>query len=141
MSVVEEAIRRGWENFLARPGGHFGLRFYIQPGMASLIALRAGWRDAREGNPPYLWAALSNPLARRQLLHGGWKDLRTVFIVAILLDVGYQLLDHQSIYPLEVVFTAALLALVPYLVLRGPISRLAKPFVRRTAGWGAAGRP
>ena len=131
MNVVEEAVRRGWENFLARPGGHFGLRFYMQPAMAGLIALRSGWRDACAGNPPYLWAAFSNPLARRQLLHGGWKDLRTVFIAAVLLDIAYQLLEHRSIYPLEVVFTATLLALVPYLLLRGPISRLVKPFVRR----------
>jgi hypothetical protein len=131
MYVIEEAVIRGWENFLARPGGHFGLRFYVQPAMASLIALRAGWRDARAGNPPYLWAALSDASARRQLLQGGWKDLRMVFIVAVVLDIVYQLLDQQSIYPLEVVFTATLLALVPYVILRGPISRLARPFVRR----------
>jgi len=125
MNVIEEAVVRGWENFLARPGGHFGLRFYMQPAMASFIALRAGLRDAREHRPAYLWAALTDASARRQLLHGGWKDIRTVFIVAVLLDIAYQLVTHQGIYTFEVLFTATLLAVVPYLLLRGPIGRLA----------------
>lgn len=126
MNVIEEAVIRGWENFLARPGGHFGLRFYLQPAMASLIALRAGLRDAREHRPAYLWAALSDASARQQLLHGGWKDIRTVFIVAVVLDIAYQLVTHQGIYAFEVLFTATLLAVVPYLLLRGPIGRLAR---------------
>lgn len=132
MNVIEQAVMRGWENFLARPEGHFGLRFYMQPAMASLIALRAGWRDAREGKPPYLWAAITDDAARQQLLHGGWQDIRTPFSVAVVLDIAYQLLNHQSVYLFEVLFTATLLALVPYVILRGPISRLVRPLVWRS---------
>jgi hypothetical protein len=68
MNVIEQAVIRGWENFLARPGGHFGLRFYMQPAMASLIALRAGLRDAREHRPAYLavvpYVLLRGPISR-----------------------------------------------------------------------------
>jgi hypothetical protein len=46
MSVLLEMIGRGWENFLARPNGPLSLRFYVQPTMASLLALRAGIQDA-----------------------------------------------------------------------------------------------
>ena len=49
MSVLLEMIGRGWENFLARPNGSLSLRFYVQPTMASLLALRAGIEDARQG--------------------------------------------------------------------------------------------
>ena len=35
-------IGRGWDNFLARPNGSLSLRFYVQPTMAGLLALRAG---------------------------------------------------------------------------------------------------
>ena len=59
MSVLLEMIGRGWENFLARPNGSMSLRFYVQPTMASLLALRAGIQDARQGRQGYLWAMLT----------------------------------------------------------------------------------
>jgi hypothetical protein len=58
MSILLGMIARGWENFLARPNGSLGLRFYVQPTMASLLALRAGIQDARQGRQGYLWAIL-----------------------------------------------------------------------------------
>jgi hypothetical protein len=64
---------RGWENFLARPTGSLNLRFVVQPAIASVLALRSGMKDAREGRPAYLWAAVTNPEYRWQLIHGGWK--------------------------------------------------------------------
>jgi hypothetical protein len=35
MSTIFDMIERGWDNFLARPSGHFGFRFIFQPGMAA----------------------------------------------------------------------------------------------------------
>jgi hypothetical protein len=129
MSAVLDMVNRGWENFLARPSGSLNLRFILQPTMATLLALRAGIQDAREGRQGYLWAILTNPTRRFQLLHEGWKGVRTVFIVAIVLDCIYQLITVHFIYPLELIFTATLLALVPYILLRGPINRLARFFL------------
>ena len=77
MSVVLEMISRGWENLLARPDGPLSLRFYVQPTMASLLALRAGIQDAREGRQGYLWAILTRPQRRLQLLHEGWRGAMT----------------------------------------------------------------
>ena len=73
MSVLLEMIGRGWGNFLARPNGSLSLRFYVQPTMASLLALRAGIQDARQGRQGYLWAILTRPERRLQLLHEGWR--------------------------------------------------------------------
>ena len=58
MSALLEMVGRGWDNFLARPNGSLSLRFYVQPTMAGLLALRAGIQDARQGRQGYLWAML-----------------------------------------------------------------------------------
>ena len=129
MSVLLEMIGRGWDNFLARPNGSLSLRFYVQPTMAGLLALRAGIQDAREGRQGYLWAMLTRPERRPQLLHEGWRGAMTPFLVAIALDLIYQLITAKFVYPLELLFTATLLALVPYALLRGPFNRLARLFL------------
>ena len=129
MSVLLEMIGRGWDNFLARPNGSLGLRFYVQPTMASLLALRAGIQDAREGRQGYLWAMLTRPERRLQLLHEGWRGAMTPFLLAIALDCVYQIITVKFVYPLELLFTATLLALVPYALLRGPFNRLARLFL------------
>jgi hypothetical protein len=73
VNTVLDMIGRGWDNFLARPSGGLNLRFIVQPTMAALLALRAGIQDARQGRQGYLWAVLSNPERRFQLLHEGWR--------------------------------------------------------------------
>jgi hypothetical protein len=130
MSTIFDMIERGWENFLARPNGSFGFRFILQPTMAALLALRSGIEDAREGKQGYLWALLSKRDRRFQLLHEGWRGARTPFLVAIVLDSIYQIIEVRFIYPLEMLFTATLLALVPYALLRGPFNRLARLFLQ-----------
>ena len=50
-------------------------------------------------------------------------------LVSAVLDAIYQLIAHRFIYPLELLFTATLLALVPYLILRGPVNRIASRFI------------
>jgi len=122
-------IGRGWDNFLARPSGSLNLRFFVQPTMAGLLALQAGIQDARQGRQGYLWAILTRPERRLQLLHEGWRGAMTPFLAAIALDCVYQILTVQFIYPLELLFTATVLALVPYALLRGPFNRLARLFL------------
>ena len=131
--MLWDMVSRGWENFLARPTGPLNLRFYFQPTVAGLLALRAGIQDARLGQQGYLWAMLTDSQRRFQLLHEGWRGARTPFLVAIVLDCVYQLITQRFVYPLELLFTATLLALVPYALLRGPFNRLARLFLPATA--------
>jgi hypothetical protein len=133
MSTVFDMIQRGWDNFLARPNGSFSFRFIVQPAMAALLALRAGVQDAKDGRQGYLWALLSKRDRRFQLLHEGWRAARTPFLVAIALDSIYQIIEVRFIYPLELLFTATLLALVPFALLRGPFNRLARLFLPANA--------
>lgn len=55
--------------------------------------------------------------------------MRTPFTVSAILDAIYQLITHGFIYPLELLFTATLLALAPYLILRGPVNCVATRFI------------
>jgi hypothetical protein len=113
-------------------------RLILQPAVAILLALRAGMRDAREGRPPFLWAVLSDQSCRRELMRQGWKDVGNVFLVALVLDSIYQVMVHSGIYALELLLTATILALVPYVIVRGLVTRLAR---RRSAVSRADERP
>ena len=126
MGFVAEAIGRGWANFLARPDGPLNIRFVLQPTVAAAMAVRAGIHDARLGRAAFLWSALTDPGMRRQSVQSAWKDVRNVFLIAALLDAIYQFTVQQFIYPLELLFTSALLAVVPYCALRGPANRVAR---------------
>src|SRR5262249_38102029 len=111
------------------------LRLILQPAVAILLALRAGMRDAREGRPPFLWAVLADQGRRRELMRQGWKDVGNVFILALVLDSIYQVIVHSAIYALELLLTATILALVPYVIVRGLVTRLARrSTVSRTVG-------
>jgi hypothetical protein len=126
LSFVQEALARGWENIVGRPDGPMNFRLIMQPAMAIFLAVRSGLRDAHRGEPPFLWTVLSNRSRRAELLRHAWKDVRNLFIVALLLDSIYQLILHRGIYPLELLLTATVLALVPYAVVRGLVTRVAR---------------
>jgi hypothetical protein len=123
-------LSRFWDGLLSRVGGPMTFRLILQPTMATLLALRAGLKDAREGRPPYLWTVLTDPSQRGELLREGWKSIARVFFLAVIMDVIYQLIMQQWLYPLETLVVAILLAVVPYLVFRGPINRLARRWRR-----------
>ena len=110
-----------WFFLPADDGGPVGPAFRIQ--------------EARHG---YLWAMLTRPERRLQLLHEGWRGAMTPFLVAIALDCVYQLMTVRFVYPLELLFTATLLALVPYALLRGPFNRHRAPHIAGCSA--AAGR-
>jgi hypothetical protein len=55
-----------------------------------------------------------------------WKI--KIFILAVILELVYLLTVFRWIYPLESLVVAAILALLPYLLLRGPVNRIARKF-------------
>jgi hypothetical protein len=106
--------------------GPMNLRLIVQPTVAAILAIRPGLRDARQDRPPFLSTLLRNPARRRGLLRQGWKDVGKVFVISAILDVIYQLIVHRGVYLLELLLTAVTLAIVPYVLLRGPVSRIAR---------------
>jgi len=123
---MEEFLMRVWTGLLDRVGGPMTFRIILQPTMASLLAIRAGLKDAREGRAPYFWTILTEPSKRVGLIREGWKATARVFGLAVIMDVIYQWIVLKWIYPGEVLLVAITLAVIPYLILRGPVNRLAK---------------
>ena len=129
--MFSELIADGWQNFTERSGGPMHLRFILQPATASLLAIRAGWQDARAGRPAFLWTVFTDPSARGELLHAGWKDIGKVFVIACVLDAIYQFIVFKHVSAIGMLFTGTLLALAPYAVLRGPACRIARAVTGR----------
>jgi hypothetical protein len=124
-----------WTDFLARFDGPLHFRLFVQPLMAIVFAVRDGIRDAREGRSAYLWTLLTDAAQRRYLLESGWKGISKVFVLAVALDVVYQLIVSRAVKPVEALLTAAVLALIPYALLRGPVNRaVGSSRTRKSAG-------
>jgi hypothetical protein len=138
MLAVDHTLTRVAENLIARVTGPMKFRLLLQPAMATFFAIRDGLRDARQCRPPYFWGLFTDKDERESMLENGWKSIGKVFILAVVLDVVYQLIEHRwTVYPGEAVLVAIILALVPYLVIRGPVNRIACR--RKTVGERLAG--
>lgn len=121
---MRDMFMRALMNVTDRVGGPMTFRIILQPLMATLLAFRAGLKDAQQGRPPYFWTILTDPSQRADLLHEGWKSIARVFVLAIVMDVIYQLIVLGWVYPFELILVAILLAVVPYLLIRGPVNRI-----------------
>jgi len=116
------------ENLFARLDGPLHFRLIVQPLMATIFAIIDGVKDAKAGKPAYFWALLVTPHYREEMVKEGWKSVGKIFILAVILDVVYQLKVHSTVYPGETLIVAVTLAILPYLVLRGPINRIVRRF-------------
>jgi len=125
---METIGQRFVADFVHRLDGPMHFRFIIQPLMAFVFAVMDGIKDAREGKPAYVWALFSDAEHRRELLKDGWKHFGKIFILAVILDVIYQVLVHHAFYPVETLLTGLVLAVIPYVLLRGPANRVVRMF-------------
>ncbi|HSY35407.1 MAG TPA: hypothetical protein VK814_06620 [Acidobacteriaceae bacterium] len=111
---------------IARVSGPMKFRLVLQPCMAAFFAIRSGLADAKTGKSPYFWTMVSDRNERAELIKDGWKSVGKVFILAIVLDVIYQIIELRFVYVGEAIIVAFLLAILPYLVLRGIVTRIAR---------------
>ena len=128
---MRDMLMRILMNVTDRVGGPMTFRIILQPMMAALLAILAGVKDARTGRPPYFWTILTDPGQRADLVREGWKSIARVFFLAIIMDVIYQVIVLRWVYPFEVFLVAILLAVVPYLLIRGPVNRLMSRLLRK----------
>ena len=123
---MEDLFFRIIEDLVGRVSGPMKFRLILQPVMAAIFAIRSGLKDAKEGKPAYFWALFTNPDSRADMLRDGWKSMGRVFVFAIVMDVIYQFIIFRWFYPGEALLVAAILALIPYLLIRGPVNRVAR---------------
>lgn len=123
---MDDVLTRMLADLMGRLTGPLTLRLYLQPTMAMLFALTDGLKDARNGRPVYMWTVFSDSEERRRLIEEGWKHIGKIFVLAVILDLIYQVIVFRWIYPFETLGVAVILAVAPYALLRGPINRIAR---------------
>ena len=123
---MDDWLNRLWSDLVGRLTGPLTFRVILQPVMAMLYAVRDGLRDARAGRPAYFWSILTNPEGRISLLNEGWRAVLRVIVLGVIMDTIYQIIVLRTIRPLELVLVVLMLAFVPYVLLRGPINRIAR---------------
>jgi hypothetical protein len=124
--IDTQVLERLWRQLLDRPSGPLKFRFILQPAMAILAAIHDGRQDARTGRLPYLQAVMNHPLERVGRLREGLTATARIILLGLVMDMIYQVLEFGRFYPDEAVIIAVLLAFVPYLLIRGPVARIAR---------------
>jgi hypothetical protein len=129
--ISAESQQRMWLHVFGRSDGPMMFRFILQPLMATLAALIDGITDAREGRSPYLWTILTDPRKRGGRLHEGLIATARILLLGIGMDLIYQYRVFDTFFPIEALIIALLLAFIPYLLLRGPVARIARWWMHR----------
>ena len=118
-------FQRIWHDLVERPEGPLSFRFILQPLMAAVAAIVDGLRDARTIRSPFFRALLFEPQHRMARLVEALNAIARIILLGLVMDVIYQVIELKTFYPAEAVIVALLLAVVPYVVLRGLITRAA----------------
>jgi hypothetical protein len=121
---MDHTWERVGSQLIARVTGPMKFRLVLQPCMAAFFAIRAGLIDAKRGNRPYFYSLLTDKGHRIEEISDGWKSVGRVIILAVVLDVIYQIREIHFVYLGEAIIVAFVLALLPYLTLRGLVTRL-----------------
>jgi hypothetical protein len=131
-----DLLQRLWDELVARPSGPMAFRFILQPVMGAIFAVRDGMKDAREGRSPYFWTVLHDPTQRGPRLREGFAAMSRVIGLGVIMEAIYQWRVLGAFRPLEMAIVVLLLCFVPYLLIRGPVARIAR---RRKSSGGAGG--
>ena len=128
--VTLEVLQRIWHDLVERPGGPMSFRFILQPTMVAIVAIHDGIKDARTGRSPYFWTVLSRPQERVGRLREGLNATARIILLGVIMDLIYQYITFKTFYPAESLIVALLFAFVPYLIIRGPVDRIARRWRR-----------
>jgi hypothetical protein len=123
---------RIWHDLIERPDGPMSFRFFLQPVMAAIAATLDGIKDARIGRSPYFWAVLSDPAERGSRLLEALFATARIILLGIGMDAIYQFRVFGTFYPVEALVIALVLAVVPYFLVRGPVTRIAYRWIERS---------
>ena len=130
MSEIQEILTRFWDQLIAQPSGPLAFRLILQPLMATFLAILDGMKDARVGRPPFLRTMLYDPSQRAAYLREGLKRVSRVIVFAFAMDAIYQVIVLRRFYLGEALVTVFVLAVLPYLVIRGPVDRIMRRWRR-----------
>ena len=90
--------------------------------MSAALAVRDRVRDTCQGTPPYLWSIVFDSGNRAAHIREGLRATSTIILLAVILDVAYQITVLEEFYPGEALIVGVILGLVPYGPSRGLIA-------------------
>ena len=128
--VSVPTFRRIWHQLIDRADAPMRFRFVLQPLMAAFVAIRHGLNDARTGRSPYFWTIIGNPRERAQRLNEGLNATARIIFLGLVMDAIYQIIVLKRLYPAEAVIVALLFCFIPYVIMRGPATRIARWWYR-----------
>jgi hypothetical protein len=128
--VTLTVLYRLWNNLINRPNEPMAFRFILQPAMALIAAIHDGMKDARTGRSLYFWTVLRDPQKRIARLREGLNATARIILLALAIDVIYQIIVLNTFYPVEALLIGVQLAFVPYVLMRGPAARAARWWYR-----------
>jgi len=117
-------LRRFFHDVVERPSGPMSFRFLLQPVMAIIAAWKDSRKDAATGHRRYFVSLLTDPEHRSERLREGLRSTGKIMMMGVIMDLAYQAIVLKHFYPNEAILVAILLAFVPYMLLRGPLSRI-----------------
>jgi hypothetical protein len=135
--IAPDQLARVWHNLVDRPGGPMVFRYFLQPTMATIAAVISGIADARLGRTPFLYTVLNIPAERAGRLDEAIVDTSRILLLGLVMDSIYQFIEFDSFHPAEAVIITLLLAFLPYLLVRGIVTRVARRWVGPGATKGA----
>ena len=124
---MEDILARFAGDLIGRLTGPLTLRLFLQPSVAGFFGIRDGLKDAQEGRPYHFWRMVTGPPeARIRRARETWAAVSKVFFLAVVFDLVYQWIALPAIYPVESMVTATILAILPYVLVRGATNRIAR---------------
>ena len=81
-----------------------------------------------------MWGILTQPAGRAEAFRSAVKDVGRVFVMAVIMDTAYQLIALRGLRLLQVLVVAVACAIVPYVLVRGPVTFVARRLRRKEVG-------
>ncbi|HWQ19007.1 MAG TPA: hypothetical protein VN455_04460 [Methanotrichaceae archaeon] len=103
---------------IARIAGPMSLRFVVQPLVGLLLGARDGVRDAKAGEPPFIFDLIVNRENRRIKLASLFTSLSKTIIIAVVLDLIAQYLIFDQVRITGAIAVAVIILIVPYSLAR-----------------------
>ncbi|MQR00992.1 hypothetical protein [Glaciimonas soli] len=130
MIEIQEVAQRFWTDLISRPSGPMAFRFYLQPVMGLVVAWLDGVKDARTGRTPFFWTILHEPAERVGRILEGLKSTSRIIGLGVVMEAIYQY-KMGTFHVLEALNVVFFLAVLPYLLFRGPVARIAKYWIAK----------
>lgn len=112
------------EGIIARVAGPMSLRFVFQPLVGLTLGARDGLRDAKAGEPPFIFDLIVNRENRRAKLVSLSKSLSKTIIIAIVLDMIAQYLIFGQVRITGAIAIAIIILIVPYSLARAITNKI-----------------